>query len=150
MRIKDLARIACAVVVILLIASGSSILLSKLRAQQAPGRISAEIDDGARSPIPGTRPPLAKRAMDAGRVAPSMSLHGMSIVFNRSAAQEAQLQALIAAQQNPASSLYHQWLTPDEFAARFGMSDADIAKVEAWLQQHGFSIDSVSRSKNRI
>jgi subtilase family serine protease len=30
------------------------------------------------------------------------------------------------------------------------MADKDIAKVEAWLEQQGFSIDSVSRSKNRI
>ena len=30
------------------------------------------------------------------------------------------------------------------------MSQADIDKVEAWLQQQGFSIDSVSRSRNMI
>ena len=53
-------------------------------------------------------------------------LKGMSIVFNRSAAQQADLEALIAAQQNPASPLYHQWLTPDQFAARFGMAQSDI------------------------
>jgi len=29
------------------------------------------------------------------------------------------LKALIAAQQDPASPLYHQWLSPDQFAARF-------------------------------
>src|SRR6185369_16667284 len=74
----------------------------------------------------------------------------MSIVFNRSATQEAALQALIAAQQNPASTYYHQWLTPDEFGARFGMADEDLAKVEAWLEEQGFSIDGVSRSRDRV
>jgi subtilase family serine protease len=77
-------------------------------------------------------------------------LEGISIVFNRSAAQEASLQALIAAQQNPASPQYHQWLSPDQFAARFGMADADLSKVQNWLEQQGFSIDSVARSKNAI
>jgi Predicted protease len=74
----------------------------------------------------------------------------MNLVFSRSAAQEADLQALIAAQQNPASPQYHAWLTPDQFAARFGMSDADIAKAEAWLEQQDFTVEGVSRSRNRI
>src|SRR5262249_18428094 len=77
-------------------------------------------------------------------------LHGMSIVFNRSARQESDLQALIAAQQTPGSPLYHQWLTPDQFATRFGMTDPDLAKVESWLEHQGFSIDGVSRSRYRI
>jgi hypothetical protein len=74
----------------------------------------------------------------------------MSLVFNRSAAQQADLEALIAAQQNPSSPQYHQWLTPDQFAARFGMSDSDLNKVQAWLEQQGFSVDSVARSRNMI
>lgn len=147
---KALAPVACAVVALFLLASGSSLLIRKVRAQQVPGRIASEIDNSARSIMAGTRPPMAKQANDVGRVAPETSLQGISIVFKRSAAQEAQLQALIAAQQNPSSPLYHHWLTPDEFAARFGMSDSDIAKVEAWLQQQGFTIDGVSRSRNRI
>lgn len=77
-------------------------------------------------------------------------LSGMSIVFNRSATQQADLEALIAAQQDPASPLYHQWLGPEQFAARFGMAQSDIDKVQSWLQQQGFSIDSVARSKNLI
>src|SRR5260370_17575145 len=77
-------------------------------------------------------------------------LNGMSIYFNRSAAQQADLEALIAAQQDPSSPQYHQWLTPDQFASRFGMAQSDIDKVQSWLQQQGFSIDSVARSRNMI
>lgn len=150
MRMKAFARVTCATAVVVILASGSSVLLMKLRAQQATGRIVGAIDNAARTTITGTRPPLARRVKDAGPVAPDMPLQGMSIVFTRSAAQEADLQALIAAQQNPASPLYHHWLTPDEFAARFGMDDSDIAKVQTWLQQQGFSIDGISRSRNRI
>ncbi len=74
----------------------------------------------------------------------------MSIVFNRSAAQEADLQALIAAQQDPNSPQYHQWLSPEQFGARFGMAQADLDKVQTWLQQQGFAIDSVARGRNMI
>src|SRR5262249_837228 len=75
---------------------------------------------------------------------------GMTIVFSRSQAQEAALDALLEAQQNPASPLYHQWLNPDQFAARFGMAQSDIEKVQTWLEQQGFSIDGVGRSRTMI
>ena len=150
MRMKALLRVTCAVVAVLVLASGSSVLLMKLRAQQAAGRIVGTIDNSARTTITGTQPPLARRAKDAGPVPADMPVQAMTIVFSRSAAQDTELQALIAAQQNPSSPLYHHWLTPDEFAARFGMSDTDIAKVQSWLQEQGFSVDGVSRSKNRI
>jgi subtilase family serine protease len=77
-------------------------------------------------------------------------LTGMSIVFNRSASQEADLQALMAAQQDPNSPQYHQWLSPEQFGARFGMAQSDIDKVQTWLQQQGFAIDSVARGRNMI
>jgi hypothetical protein len=87
---------------------------------------------------------------DSGRVSPGTQLPGMSVVLSRTPAQEADLQSLIAAQQDPSSTQYHQWLTPDQFAARFGVANSDIAQVESWLQQQGFAIEAVSRSKNRI
>jgi subtilase family serine protease len=122
----------------------------KLPAQTAVARITTDIDDSERATITGTHSPRATPASDAGRVRPGTTLRGVSMVFRRSAVQEARLQVLIAAQQDPASPLYHKWLTPDEFGAEFGVADSDIAKVEAWLEQQGFSVDSVSRSRNRI
>ena len=119
-------------------------------AQTPAPRITAEIDGSEGVAIQGTRSPMARVESDAGRVPSGTKLQGISIVFSRSEAQEADLQALIAAQQNRASPLYHKWLSPDEFAARFGVADCDIAKVESWLDQQGFSVDGVSRSKNRI
>ena len=76
---------------------------------------------------------MARPEYEAGRMPPGTKLAGISMVFNRSTAQESALQSLIAAQQDPASPLYHQWLTPDQFAARFGVADVDIAKVQFWL-----------------
>jgi subtilase family serine protease len=121
-----------------------------LLAQAPEARITTEIDNSERTAIQGTHPPMARPENDAGRVPAGTKLQGISMVFSRSATQEADLQALIAAQQNPGSLLYHQWLTPDEFAARFGLADADISKAQLWLQQQGFSIEDISRSKNRI
>jgi Pro-kumamolisin, activation domain/Bacterial Ig-like domain (group 3) len=127
-----------------------SMIVPSAGAQLAAPRIGAEINSAEQSILKNSLHPLAQAQFDAGRMAEDTRLNGISIVFNRTAAQEADLQALIAAQQNPSSPLYHQWLTPDQFAAQFGMADADLSKVESWLEQQGFSIDSVARSKNAI
>ena len=149
-RKKAFARLVCTVAVLFVLGLVSSVFIARVRAQQMSGRIAAEIDNSARMTLAGTHPPVVRHAKDMGSVVTNMPLHGMSIVFNRSAAQESSLQALIAAQQTPGSPLYHQWLTPEQFAARFGMTDSDLAKVQAWLEQQGFSVDGVSRSHDRI
>ncbi|MGA8727658.1 MAG: protease pro-enzyme activation domain-containing protein, partial [Terracidiphilus sp.] len=121
-----------------------------LGAQTPVARIQSEVSSSYMSTLKGSQHPLAQPQFDVGRMPSDTRLSGMTIVFNRSAAQEADLQALLAAQQDPASPLFHQWITPDEYATRFGMSQADIDSVSLWLQQQGFSIDSVARSKNMI
>jgi subtilase family serine protease len=121
-----------------------------LAAQTSAPRIQAEISTSAVSTLQGSLHPLAQAQYDSGRVPADTRLIGISIVFNRSAAQQADLESLIAAQQNPGSPLYHQWLNPDQFAARFGMAQSDVNKVQTWLQQQGFSVDSVARSRNLI
>jgi len=121
-----------------------------LGAQSVAPRIHSEINSSELAPLQGSHHPLAQPQFDAGRVPANTALTGMSIEFNRSAAQQADLQALIAAQQDPASPLFHQWLTPDQFGARFGMAQADLERVQNWLLQQGFSIDSIARNRSMI
>jgi subtilase family serine protease len=64
--------------------------------------------------------------------------------------QDAELNNLLGAQQNPGSPLYHHWLTRETFAARFGLADEDVVTTENWLVSHGFRIERVSRSRDRI
>jgi len=119
-------------------------------AQRQIARITKTIDNADRAVISDSHPPLARTENETGRVPPATKLKGVTLFFSRTAAQQADLEALIAAQQDPASNLYHKWLTPDQFAVRFGIADADITKLKTWLEQQGFSIEGVSRSKNSI
>jgi len=119
-------------------------------AQRPTPRLTRTIADSGRAALVGSRTPQASRGQDLGPVASQMSIPGITLVFKRSPAQEADLQQLLAAQQNPSSPLYHQWLTPDTFATRFGMADEDIAAAETWLQSQGFHIESTARSRDRI
>lgn len=52
----------------------------------------------------------------------------------------AALDALLADQQNPNSPNYHQWLTPAQFADRFGPALQDRQAAEAALTSQGFAI----------
>src|SRR5262245_8238127 len=92
-----------------------------LNAQSPAPRLRADISSSAVSTLQGSLHPLAQAQFDTGRMPGDTRLTGMSIVFNRTAAQQADLDALLAAQQDPNSPLYHQWLTPEQFGARFGM-----------------------------
>jgi subtilase family serine protease len=127
-----------------------TMVASHLGAQSVAPRITSDIIHSEQATLQGSLHPLAQARFDAGRVPAETRLNGVSIYFSRSAEQEADLQALIAAQQDPASPLYHQWLNPDQFAARFGVANSDLDKVKSWLEQQGFSVDSVARSRNMI
>jgi subtilase family serine protease len=67
----------------------------------------------------------------------------MLLLLEPSAAQQAELDALVAAQQNPASPLYRHWLTPAQYGARFGASAHDLSRVVAWLAAHGFTVEEI-------
>jgi hypothetical protein len=113
-------------------------------------RITAAIDNSNRTTLAGTRSPRATTANDAGVVAPDIPLQGVTLIFSHTPAQKTALDALAALQQNPSSPLYYRWLSPEQFAAQFGVADADIATVSSWLEREGFVVGSVSRSRNRI
>ena len=50
------------------------------------------------------------------------------------------LREFLAGTRQPGSPDYRRRLTPAEFGARFGLPDADLAEVEAWLADHGFRV----------
>lgn len=87
---------------------------------------------------------------DRGPLPAETPLLGIALHFRRTPAQQADLQSLLAAQQNPKSQLYHQWLTPEQFAARFGLPEVELKLVESWLFRQGFNIDSVARGKTML
>ncbi len=137
----------------LLALAGTSTFLYAANPQntiRATPRITGEISSSSTSQLPGSVRPQAEAQFDTGRLAASTRLEGVTLTFKRSAQQEASLQKLLAAQQDPSSAQYHRWLTPDQFAARYGVADADVAKVQSWLEQQGFAVDSVARSKTFI
>src|SRR5277367_887480 len=113
-------------------------------------RIAGSINSGSRVALPGTIMARAKRSTDLGLAPADTKLDSMSLRFSMTPAQQADLTQLLAAQLEPGSPSYHQWLTPEQFGARFGLSASDLAQVSAWITSQGFTITSVARSSTFI
>jgi hypothetical protein len=123
-----------------------------LAAQSSPlqRRITQPIDENNRVTLSGNVPHRALGKYDQGTAPDGLLLHRMILMLKRSPDQEAALQQLIEAQQTTGSSNYHQWLTPQQFGAQFGVSDDDIQTVTGWLESHGFVVAGVSPSKMSV
>ena len=74
----------------------------------------------------------------------------MTVTLRRTAEQQRDLEQLLAAQQNPASADYHKWLTPEEFADRFGASHGDLERMREWLENQGFHIQAVAHGRTFV
>jgi len=125
-------------------------LLSNLTFAVQPDRITGAIDSGTVIRLKGNVHGLARRDFDLGRVNGGEPMSGVSLVFKPSATQQAALDKLLKEQQERSSPNYHKWLTPAQFADRFGMSKNDVNKVTGWLQSQGFTVTRVANSRNQV
>jgi subtilase family serine protease len=119
-------------------------------AQTALDRVTREIDSQSAVSLAGSVNPRAAATYDIGQENANTKISGVTMYFKPTAAQKAELDALVKAQQTPGSASYHKWLSPEEYASRFGLSDNDLASVKSWLEQQGFSVDRVANSHNSI
>jgi subtilase family serine protease len=115
-----------------------------------PDRIVGTIDNSQTVTLKGSVHPKAKVQFDQGPVERSMELGYITLQVSPSPSQQAALERLLTEQQNPASPNYHNWLTPEQFAARFGMSRRDTARITNWLRSQGFTIIQVARARNWV
>jgi pseudomonalisin len=117
---------------------------------QPRDRITSFIDDDQRVTLRGNRHPLAAARYDAGAVAPDFPMEHMLLTLLPDAAQQDALNQLVEAQHNPESAYYHQWLTPEQYGERFGVSEADTTKIVDWLQGHGLEVEEVTAGHRSI
>jgi len=113
-------------------------------------RITKPFDISARTTLANHVHPKATPENDRGRVAPSLKLSYVTLTLTPSDAQKSDLQKLLADQQNPSSPDYHHWLTPVQYADRFGVAPQDIGQIEQWLRGQGLTIAAVAQGRNWI
>jgi subtilase family serine protease len=111
-------------------------------AQSSTPAITGAIIETQLVTLEGNTPGAALNAKNnRGPVADSMQLDHLLLALKRSPEAEARLAELIEAMHNPASPQYHQWLTPQQLGARFGVAPQDKETVQNWLISHGFTIN---------
>jgi subtilase family serine protease len=92
--------------------------------------------------LKGNHPAELARLGPTVQADPAMMLH-LTVVLGIH--DQANLDHLLADQQNPSSSQYHQWLTPTQFNKRFGPTKAQTDAVVQWLVSQGLRIKSINR-----
>ena len=93
--------------------------------------------DAQTVPLRGTVSPQALKLPTYGDL-PATQTFPLQIWF-KPRGQE-QLNALLASQQDPRSPHYHKWLTPQEYASRFSVTQPEFDQVSNWLRSEGFQV----------
>ncbi len=114
-----------------------------------PSRLIAPVDEHALVTLRGNVRKDLTAVNDLGLVEDALPLH-LYLLLQRTSEQQADLDNLLARQQQPTAQEYHKWLKPKEFGARFGASPDDIATLTAWLESHGFQVDSTLNNGSMV
>ena len=105
---------------------------------------------GERTALKGQTRPMARGAVDLGEAPGSIASGRMVLWLRRSSEQQAQLSQFLSLAQGAGSASYRHWMTPSSFGAAYGVSDNDLAAVQAWLQSNGLKVEGVSAARNAV
>jgi pseudomonalisin len=129
------------------IASSAGFLSSKksIGIRSAFAAANAFIDENDRVVLHGNIHRKARPEFDVGPTDPSLPMKRTILLLKIAPEKQAELDRLVAEQQDRSSTNFHRWLTPEEFGERFGRSPEEIAAVKGWLISHGFTIDETAK-----
>lgn len=112
----------------------------------AESRIVRPVDPNRSIRLTGHVPPWARLQNDRGPADSSTPLRYATLRLKPAPG----LEDFLTRQRTPSSPDYHRWLTPEQFADRFGASRDDIAKLVSWLQSQGLQVQDTARGRHWI
>ena len=115
-----------------------------------PDRIIGKVNTEQWLPLTGQVHVNARAEFDQGKAADSLTMPSVTLVLKPSDSQQAALDQLLLDQQNPKSPSYHRWLTPEQYADRFGVSKSDLAQVGDWARSQGLTVTDTARARNAV
>jgi subtilase family serine protease len=119
-------------------------VLAQTSVGPSPPLITRPLDEANLFSLAGnTRPEAKIPDNDRGIVPDDFPLPHMLLQLRRSAAQEQAVNTLIDQLHDPKSPNFHKWLHADQVGAQFGPAASDIQAVVTWLQQRGFTVNTV-------
>ena len=98
----------------------------------------------------GTVRPEVAGSVDLGATDPAVQLNGLVLELRAGAAEKSALEATVRSLHDPASSTFHQWLTPAQFTAQLAISSDSVASAQSWLQAQGFTVTGLSATRSAV
>ncbi len=115
-------------------------------AAAAQDRVVAPVDSARTVTLSGHLHPSAQARFDEGPVDAAMPVPIATLYLKPAAG----LENFLSEQQTPSSLNYHRWLTPEQFGDRFGVTTADLAKLQSWLASQGLQVRDSARGRHWI
>ena len=128
----------------------SAFVLSSLVYAITPDRISNTPSGNQTVAIRGYVRHQAVPQYDEGTADPALRFGSITLLTTPTPSQQKALTRLLAEQQDRKSPNYHKWLTPEQWADRFGLSPNDVQHITTWLKAQGFGAIHVARGRNWI
>jgi hypothetical protein len=97
--------------------------------------------------VPGHVPSAVAHLKSIGRLP---ATNQMRLVLGLPLRNQSQLDSLLADLQDPASTNYHRWLTPNQFTERFGPTPADYQKVVDFVQRKGLKVAGLTPNRMQV
>ena len=132
--------------------TGMAFALSPVSAtgQSSKGQAIRIIGGTAFVSLPGNTHPVAQTRFDRGLAPATLAAERQVLLLKRTAQQETGLEAFLARVQDPHSSDYRKFITPEQFGALYGPSERDVHAVISWLQAQGFTVNHVNKGRTAI
>lgn len=131
----------------LLAQAGANSALAGLNTAEAP-RITLAVTNSNIVRVPKTH--MTFSVAPSSDIPDTATMNHLQLILTPSAQRQAALKQLIADQHDPKSASFHQWITPEQYGENFGVTDADIATITAWLTSQGFTVNNVYPNKTQI
>ena len=145
------ARVFCFLLFVILLTAISTQMFAEVHTTAKPQvRVTTPVDNTKRTTLYGHVPAAVRGGSNLGRVDGGTFSEGMILLLKSDEQQKRELRRVLDEQQDKHTANFHQWVTPEQFGAHFGVHDHDVAQVEAWLLSQGFTVDAVSKSKRSI
>jgi subtilase family serine protease len=110
------------------------------------GPAGAATRPGVAATMAGSMAPFVRDARSIGSV-PAAERLTIQLWLRPQIAEATQFAQAVS---TPGSSQFHQYLSPDAYAARFGATRADATAVEAWLRASGFTAVSADSGRSYV
>jgi len=105
--------------------------------------IQNTIDETQLVQLAGNTRPEVKTAADLGAVNDDFPMQHMLLQLRRPMELQEALDKYVEDLSDPQSPNFHKWLTSTEFGEKYGPSEQDREQVTAWLETHGFQVNTI-------